>query len=198
MPQGIEEMLKRKMLRIEALKLVSEQIAAKSKRITLEIGCGKGHYLSSYAAAHKSEVCVGIDLISERIKDSIKRAEKKEAHNAHFIKAEAGEFLESLPKDVMLENIFIMFPDPWPKKRHNKRRLFQEAFLDTLYTKACKETTLYFRTDYDEYFEWAKDVVNASSKWKLELDRNLPFEEISQFQRILPVFNTFAAVPILI
>lgn len=193
---GIEEMLKRKAQRIDALKTVTGEIIGDAKKITLEIGCGKGHYLSSYAAAHPKELCIGIDLISERIKDSKRRAEKKGAANAHFVKAEAGEFLASLPENCVIENIFIMFPDPWPKKRHHKRRLIQEPFIDTLRTKCSPETVWYFRTDYDEYFEWAKDVVNASHTWRIDEKTELPFEEVSQFQRILKVYNTFAARPV--
>lgn len=53
---------------------------------------------------------------------------------------------------------------------------------------------MYFRTDYEEYFEWAKNEINQNTLWELTDETELPHEEVSQFQRILPVFSTLVAV----
>lgn len=182
--------------RNERIKSIAKDIAyvfEQSKAITLEIGCGKGHYLSAYAAAFPKETCIGIDLISERVRDSQRRSKNKNATNAHFFKAEALEFLEALPRDVVLEKIFIFFPDPWPKERHHKRRLMQGEFLDYIRQFAHSGTKLYFRTDHTEYFEWTREVLNVNSNWNILPDNTLLLEEVSQFQRILPEFNTLVA-----
>ncbi|MFI3290556.1 MAG: tRNA (guanosine(46)-N7)-methyltransferase TrmB [Opitutales bacterium] len=192
MAKTLEDSIIAKQERIAQLKQMCNEDITKAV-ITFEIGCGKGHYLSSYAAAHPSELCVGIDLISDRIKDSKRRAENKSATNAFFYKAEASEFLEALPESVMLDKIFIMFNDPWPKKRHHKRRLMQHSFLEFIYKKCDKNTRLFFRTDYDEYFEWTKELIEANDLWELDEETPLEFEEVSQFQRILPEFNTLTA-----
>ncbi len=190
---SLEEALLRRDARIKAIAKECAPIFEKSKNITLEIGCGKGHYLSAYAAKFSDEICVGIDLISERVRDGQRRAKNKDADNAFFIKAEALEFLESLPKDVVLEKIFIFFPDPWPKERHHKRRLMQHEFLDYLRQFAHSGSKLYFRTDYTEYFEWTQAVLEENSNWEILEDNSLLLEEVSQFQRILPEFNTLVA-----
>ena len=166
---------------------------AKSKSITLEIGCGKGHYLSAYAAAFPQETCVGIDLISERVRDSQRRAKNRNVENAFFFKAEAFEFLEALPRDVGLEKIFIFFPDPWPKERHHKRRLMEGEYLDYIRQFAHAGSRLYFRTDHTEYFEWTTEVFKANTNWEILPDNSLLLEEVSQFQRILPEFSTLVA-----
>ena len=189
----LEEALLRRAERIQSLRESCSQIFSLGRKITLEIGCGKGHYLSAYAQANPEELCVGIDLISERRRDSRRRAERREARNAHFFKAEAFEFLEAMPRDLKLEKIFIFFPDPWPKKRHHKRRLIQEKFLNDIRKFTSVGTKLYFRTDYAEYFEWALDAIKANPNWELLNDNTLPFEEVSQFQRILPNFSTLVA-----
>ncbi len=190
---SLEEALQRRDARIKAIAKECAPIFERSKGITLEIGCGKGHYMSAYAATFPNETCVGIDLISERVRDSQRRAKNKGAENAFFIKAEALEFLESLPKDVVLEKIFIFFPDPWPKERHHKRRLIQHEFLDYLRQFAHSGSRLYFRTDYTEYFEWTRAVLEENSNWEILEDNSLLLEEVSQFQRILPEFNTLVA-----
>jgi len=190
---SLEEALQKRADRIRNIADECAELWARSKNITLEIGCGKGHYLSAYAAAFPEEVCVGIDLISERVRDSKRRAQNKGATNAYFFKAEAMEFLEAMPRDAVLEKIFIFFPDPWPKERHHKRRLMQQEFLDYIRQFAQVGTKLYFRTDYDEYFQWTLDVVNENSNWQLLQENELPIEEVSQFQRILPKFSTLIA-----
>lgn len=53
---------------------------------------------------------------------------------------------------------------------------------------------MYFRTDHAEYFEWAKEEISKNSSWELSEETELPHEEVSQFQRILPVFSTLIAV----
>lgn len=192
---SLEEAIEQRNTRIENIRKLCAPIfeEAAEKKITLEIGCGKGHYLSAYAAANPHETCVGIDLISERVRDGERRAGNKNASNAHFVKAEASEFLDALPSDARLEKIFIFFPDPWPKKRHHRRRLMQGEFLDYLRGFCASGTKLYFRTDFAEYFEWTREVLNENSNWQIDADNTLPLEEVSQFQRILPEFSTLVA-----
>lgn len=191
---SLQEALERRAERVAALRTTCAPIFERSKNITLEIGCGKGHYLSSYAAKFPGEVCVGIDLISKRIEDGRRRAKNKGAENAFFVKAEAMEFLEAMPLDVRLDKIFIFFPDPWPKEKHHKRRLIRGEFLDYIRQFCRVGCKMYFRTDYEEYFEWAKNEINQNTLWELTDETELPHEEVSQFQRILPVFSTLVAV----
>ena len=73
---SLQEALERRAERVAALKSACAPIFERSKNITLEIGCGKGHYLSSYAAKFPGEICVVIDLISKRIEDARRRAKK--------------------------------------------------------------------------------------------------------------------------
>ena len=188
---SLEDALRRRAERVARLRETCADIFALSQNISLEIGCGKGHWLSAYAAANPDELCVGIDLISERVRDSQRRAKNKNASNAHFVKAEALEFLEAMPRDARLGKIFIFFPDPWPKERHHKRRLMQHEFLDYIRQFANAGTKLYFRTDYREYFDWTAEIINEN--WKITEETELPLEEVSQFQRILPEFSTLVA-----
>ena len=190
---SLEDALRRRAERVARLRESCADIFALSQNISLEIGCGKGHWLSAYAAANPDELCVGIDLISERVRDSQRRAKNKNASNAHFVKAEALEFLEAMPRDARIGKIFIFFPDPWPKERHHKRRLMQHEFLDYIRQFANAGAKLYFRTDYREYFDWTAEIINENSNWKITEESELPLEEVSQFQRILPEFSTLVA-----
>ncbi len=191
---SLEEAIARRNARIENLRVLCAPIFAScGGKITLEIGCGKGHYLSAYAAAFPGETCVGIDLISERVRDGARRAANRRAENAHFVKAEASEFLESMPPEAKLGRVFVFFPDPWPKAKHHRRRLMQPAFLDALRPFCLPGAKLHFRTDYAEYFASTREIIALNPNWRLCADSSLPLEEVSQFQRILPEFSTLAA-----
>lgn len=162
-------------------------------RITLEIGCGHGHWLSAYSAANPEEHCVGVDIIAKRLKRADRKKESLELNKLLFIKAEAREFLEALPESVVLQKIFVLFPDPWPKKRHNRRRLIQDRFLHTLAERAGEGAQFFFRTDNKDYFEHGLEIVQAHARWALCEGEAWPFEHQSFFQDLLPDYQSLIA-----
>ena len=72
---------------------------------------------------------VGIDLITKRVSKATAKKEKRNLSNLFFYKAEAVEFISLIPDSIKIQNTFVMFPDPWPKHKHHKRRLIQHDFL---------------------------------------------------------------------
>lgn len=163
------------------LKNTLENLLEHHSSIVLEIGCGNGHFLTSYAKEYPSTQCIGIDLKKERIQKSLKKSKQQQLSNAFFLVAEANDFLEVLPFFVKLKSIFILFPDPWPKKRHHKNRLINEQFLEKLALKAHFQARLYFRTDDCEYYKWAIEKINESPAWQIKKEI-WPHEAQSVFQ----------------
>ena len=151
-------------------------------RIVLEIGCGHGHWLTDFAAANGELFCVGIDLIGNRIERANRKASRVGLDTVLFLKAEANEFLDQLPVGVGIESVFILFPDPWPKKRHWKNRIMNPGFLDKLSDRCLAGARLHFRTDHWEYFDWAANAVASVEKWNLLRDGPWPFERETVFQ----------------
>lgn len=160
--------------------------------LVLEVGCGHGHFLAAYAAAHPEKLCVGIDLIGERIERAARKRDRAKLPRLHFIQAEARLFLETLPAETRLEAIFVLFPDPWPKLRHNKHRIIQPAFLEALAMHALPDCPLYFRTDFGPYFEAAREVIAASVRWHIA-DEPWPFEFETVFQQRAAGFHSLVA-----
>lgn len=177
--------------RIAALKnalvaCLPADVAAGTRGLTLEIGCGHGHFLAAYAAAFPQEFCLGLDLISKRIERANRKKELAALENLAFFKADANELLLALPETYRLGKIFFLFPDPWPKKRHHKNRLIQTAMLDALAQRSRTGARLHFRTDHAEYFAWSTELVDAHAAWKRLPDAAFPFERETYFQSILP------------
>jgi tRNA (guanine-N7-)-methyltransferase len=171
---------------------LSKSISLTNNLFDLEIGCGHGHWLNAYSDINRDITCVGIDLISKRIQKSNNKKDSFGRNNLFFYKAEANEFLHFKPLNIKIRNIFILFPDPWPKKRHHKRRLIQNEFLDLLKLHVCDKSLIYFRTDHLDYFKWTEEKFQNSQNWKIIGDK-WPFEHETFFQNLLPNYKSLVA-----
>ena len=150
--------------------------------VVLEIGCGHGHYLTAYAQQHPDENCLGIDLVTKRIQKANEKRDKRGLHRLQFVKADVGEFLDAWPEHLGLSRVFILFPDPWPKKRHIKNRILQPGLLDRLASLSAAGTPLHFRTDDAANFAWGMEVIASHARWEIRDDVEWPFENPSYFQ----------------
>lgn len=157
-----------------------------------EVGCGHGHFLNAYAAAHPSKLCIGVDIESNRIERAEKKRDRAGLKNLHFLRAEARLFLSTLPDQARASDVFILFPDPWPKARHHKHRLLGPDFLATLVRHTTPDARICFRTDHREYYDEAAAAVRASPGWHLT-DEAWPFEYNTVFQSRAPDHSSFIA-----
>ena len=180
--------------RIAALREYLTPLLAGHSEFTLEIGCGHGHFLAAYAAAHPEKFCIGVDLLTKRIERGNRKRDRQGLANLDFIKAEAGELLAAIPAALRLAEIFFLFPDPWPKTRHHKNRLIQTALLDRLSTLSLPgKTRLHFRTDHADYFTWSADLLRAHPDWEILPDAPWPFEQETFFSQLLPDYQSLIA-----
>ncbi len=159
----------------------------------LEIGCGHGHFLSRYAHDHPHQFCVGIDLLKDRLERAARKRERAGLTNLHLVKAEATEFLECLPAGVRFESVFLLFPDPWPKKRHHKNRLVRADFMAALARHMAPAGRFFFRTDHAEYFETGRNVLASHPQWRIETAAVWPCDEATVFQLKAAEFHSVVA-----
>lgn len=163
------------------------------ERILFEAGCGHGHWLTSYAEQHREQTCVGIDLIAGRIRKSQQKRDKRRLDNLHFFKAELGEFLEVLPKRIRFNMTVLLFPDPWPKAKHHRRRMVQTAFLDEMAERTDQGGLFCFRTDDVPYYEWTVEHLKAHSKWDIDDSIKWPHETETYFQEMMDTYQSVIA-----
>jgi tRNA (guanine-N7-)-methyltransferase len=162
--------------------------------LVFEIGCGHGHYLTAYAAAHPRSNCLGIDLVTRRIAKAQRKRDKQALPNLHFIKADIREMIEAWPARLAIERTFILFPDPWPKKRHAKHRILQPALLDALARVAAPGAPLQFRTDHEANFSWGLAVIARHPLWEIRDDAPWPLENPSYFQQLFGNYRSLTAL----
>jgi len=160
---------------------------------TLELGCGHGHYLTAFAAHHPDATCLGIDFCRERVRRAERKLQRARLANLCFLHAEAGEFLDALPPDMRFRRIFVLFPDPWPKRRHRKHRLVSPEFLDRTAGLAMPQAGFFFRSDALDYVEEVRANLAKHPSWRLIPDGNLPFETETVFQAKARLFGSVVA-----
>lgn len=167
-------------------------LAHSQKPLMLEIGCGHGHFLRAYASARPQELCIGLDLLGPRLRKAQKRCEGLE--HTVFVKAEAQEFLELLGPQLKLQSVYILFPDPWPKRKHAHNRLIQKEFISLLQQRMCTGAKVYFRTDYQPYFDWAIKRFEAEPDWRVNSQEPWPVEAATHFEALTGgVYASFVA-----
>lgn len=162
--------------------------------IVLEIGSAHGHFLVRYAGENPGRVCLGVDLRGERVERAKRKAERAGRSNVHFIRAEARELIECLPTGVTFAEVWVLFPDPWPKKRHHKNRLLQPGFFEFLAARTAPGARLYFRTDYGEYFHQVAAFLPELRTWRQDPAAPWPMEHETVFQARAPSYQSLVAV----
>ncbi|HVU18848.1 MAG TPA: methyltransferase domain-containing protein [Candidatus Didemnitutus sp.] len=165
-----------------------------NRAIVWEVGCGHGHFLVRYASAHPEKFCVGIDLRLERLERSGRKRDRAQASNCHFLRAEAREFFHALPAGTTFEEIWVLFPDPWPKARHNKNRLLKPEFFEAVANRAAAGAKFYFRTDDASYFNEVVESLNKIRTWKIDPDAPWPLEPETVFQERATSHQSLTAV----
>ena len=139
---------------------------AKGTDIHLEIGFGDGEALMSLAKSNLESGFIGIDPHRPGAGRVLLKIDRDEISNARVIIGDAAELLPSLFQPQSLTRILVLFPDPWPKKRHNKRRLINQAFLGDLADTLKPGGILHIATDWQDYAESIVETLTSISNLK--------------------------------
>lgn len=135
---------------IDPVKLFADNV----NDVWFEIGFGKGEHLSAQADKNRNVGFIGCETYINGIVSMLQHIDKKTHTNIRLSHQDARLILEHI-SDASLGKVFILFPDPWPKKKHIKRRLIDQSFLDLLARKMKDGAELRVATDHSEYANWA-------------------------------------------
>jgi tRNA (guanine-N7-)-methyltransferase len=128
---------------------------------TLEIGFGNGDNLTALAAAHPERDFLGVEVHRSGVGRVLLAAEEHPLRNLRVICHDAVEVLEHQIPLQSLDEVLILFPDPWPKKRHHKRRLVQGPFVELLAGRLKAAGILRLATDWQPYAEHMLEVLST-------------------------------------
>jgi tRNA (guanine-N7-)-methyltransferase len=138
----------------------------KGGKVALEIGFGGGEHLIAQAKAHPEQRFLGVEPFLNGVASCLRHIEEAGVGNVRLRQGDARDLLARLP-DARLDRVYILFPDPWPKKRHWKRRLIQANFIVELARAVKPGGEVLFVTDWKNYAAWtlAAFTRNQSFCW---------------------------------
>lgn len=125
--------------------------------VILEIGFGMGDSTADIALNTPQKNFIGIEVHSPGVGNLINRIKAHDISNLKIIQHDAVEVIEKMIANKSLDGIHIFFPDPWHKKRHNKRRLIKADFLNKLASKLKEKAYIHIATDWEDYADWILD-----------------------------------------
>ncbi|MDR2760091.1 MAG: tRNA (guanosine(46)-N7)-methyltransferase TrmB [Spirochaetaceae bacterium] len=135
---------------------------ANENPVIVEIGFGMGFATAEIAQENPGKNYLGIEVFRPGIGRLLWEVEKRRIHNIRIVEHDAVEVLTGMVPPASLEGVHIFFPDPWPKKRHHKRRLVKRPFTDLLGRRLAPSGYIYMVTDWAEYGEWALRELSAT------------------------------------
>ena len=168
--------------------LAFKQIFGRDAAVVLEIGFGNGETLVQQAAASPDIVYVGIEVHEPGVGHCLNAARDAGLSNLKLIAHDAIEVLDKQVPLGALQRINLYFPDPWPKKRHHKRRILQLPFLELCADRLASGCSLHIATDWANYAEHIDEVLAESDRFtctdRREHDGDRPLDRpMTKFER---------------
>ncbi|SMN00313.1 tRNA (guanine46-N7-)-methyltransferase [uncultured Candidatus Thioglobus sp.] len=142
------------------------EIFGNKNEVVLEIGFGNGDTLVAMAQANPTLNYVGIEVYEAGIGRLINSAHTKQLKNLKVIRGDAVEFLNNNIADDSLSQLQLFFPDPWHKKKHHKRRIVQQDFLNLLARKLRSGSICHMATDWQNYAEQMMKMLETNQHFK--------------------------------
>ena len=134
----------------------------------LEFGFGAGEHLAGQAIAHPEVLLLGAEPFLNGVASALRHI--RDLDNVRIHPGDGRELLQVLP-DAAIDRVFVLFPDPWPKLRHHKRRLINPAFLADLARVMKPGARLRFATDWADYLGWTLERIDASGAFDWTAER---------------------------
>ena len=155
------------------------KIFGNANPVYLEIGCGRGEFLIQKALNLPDINFLGIELKEKRIKTILRILDFKLHKNVRIMKLFVDENLKKCIQEKSISKIYIIHPDPWPKRKHHKNRLVNDRFVGVLSEILKPDGRLEIATDHAEYAEWIIKLFAARKDYVSEYDNgysNIPAE----------------------
>jgi tRNA (guanine-N7-)-methyltransferase len=148
-----------------AARLDPGSLFGNDRPVVLEIGFGNGDSLAAMAQAHPEWNYLGIEVHRPGVGRLLQTLDVQEITNVRVLERDAVEILRDALPAASLDRVQLFFPDPWPKKKHHKRRIVQPAFLDLLYRVLKPGGIFHAATDWEHYALHMLAVLDADARF---------------------------------
>jgi tRNA (guanine-N7-)-methyltransferase len=159
--RALRDLAPRFVLPFEPAPLNAERIFGRRAPLVVEIGFGMGQATAEIAAQQPDHDFIGIEVHEAGVGALLQRIDERHLANLRIVRHDAVEVLGAMIAPGSLAAVHVFFPDPWPKKRHWKRRLIQPPFVALLASRLAPAGALHCATDWQPYAEQMLDVLSA-------------------------------------
>lgn len=136
-----------------------EDLFARQVPLEVDVGCGEGAFIVAMAKANPGRNFLGIERLVGRVRKVCRRTTNAGLANVRVMCVEIAYTVQHLLPAGSVTVLHVMFPDPWPKRKHRLRRLVNHEFLDAVHTALLSDGELRLTTDDLDYFEWMQKVA---------------------------------------
>ena len=148
---------------------------SKKNKILLEIGFGSGEIIFKEAKKNPKNIFMGIEYYRRGVAQLLKKIEDHNLKNIKIFYGDAHKFLENF-SGIFFDEIWLFFPDPWPKKKHEKRRFIQKESINKLNEVMKPKGNLYISSDDKSYIAWTLSLFNQNNRFEWLAENNLDWE----------------------
>ena len=131
----------------------------------VDMGCGKGRFLLARAAAHPDVNFLGVDRLLGRLRKIERKAHRRGLTNVRLLRFDAYYAATYLIPAASVRTYYVFFPDPWPKVRHHRHRLFNEPFMDALVRTLAPGGGVHAATDHMPYFHEIARILTSDARF---------------------------------
>jgi len=147
-----------------------EKIFERRAPLQVDLGCGDGAFLCELTQKFPEKNFLGIERLSGRVGKACRKSHKID--NVRILQMETSYAVRYLLPPESVETFYLLFPDPWPKRRHHRRRIFTPEFLDSIYTALEDDGVLHVATDHLDYYQHIEHLLSpAAQRTAPKLDR---------------------------
>ncbi|MBO0695156.1 MAG: tRNA (guanosine(46)-N7)-methyltransferase TrmB [Verrucomicrobia bacterium] len=150
-----------------------EKIFGRSAPLHIDLGCGDGLFLCALAQKMPDKNFLGIERLLNRIRICARKAATLD--NVRLLRVESSYAVRYLLPAESVEKFYLLFPDPWPKRRHHRRRIVTPDFLKSIHAALQKNGRIYIATDDTDYFQKIEQIAESEPGFTIsDADSGLP------------------------
>ncbi len=147
-------------------RLSPSELFTREAPLEVDLGSGDGSFALAMARQFPDRNFLAVERLLGRVRKTCKRATEARLPNLQVLRLEARYTVEWLLPHASVSRLHLLFPDPWPKVRHHRRRLINPEFLGALSKVLVPAGDFLFKTDHEDYFEWATDKLSLSKHFQ--------------------------------
>jgi tRNA (guanine-N7-)-methyltransferase len=128
--------------------------------LEVDLGCGDGSFLAALAQQDRHKNFLGTERLLGRVRSACRKIAQSELNNARILRIESSYAVRHLFAAQSVDRFHLLFPDPWPKRRHTRRRIVTEEFLESIHRALVPHGMLQIATDQTDYFESMQELAS--------------------------------------